>query len=120
MDFDTGKKTLAAEYTLTDDAYAKLLDKLSERKFDQTSPALRANILGFYSDLSAPIETKKDNVRWQSVLISLAQLKALTPVPSLVSSPAQPAASSLVSTPVSIPGRISIVNLIIVLKQRPA
>src|SRR5208283_992575 len=36
IDFDTGKKTKAAEYTLTDDSYAKLLAKLSERKFDRT------------------------------------------------------------------------------------
>jgi hypothetical protein len=87
MDLDTGKKTKAAEYTLTDDSYAELLAKLSERKFDGTSPELRQNILDFYSDLSAPNETKKDNVRWQSVLKSLAQLKALTPVPVSVSSP---------------------------------
>ncbi len=87
MDLDTGKKTMAAEYPLTDDSYAKLLAKLSERKFDRTSPELRANILDFYSDLSASNEIKKDNVCWQSVLKSLAQLKALTPVPVGASSP---------------------------------
>ena len=42
-----------AEYSLTDDAYAKLLAQLSERKFDLTSPELRDNILQFYSDLTA-------------------------------------------------------------------
>src|ERR1700684_849018 len=51
-DFDTGNLTKAAEYTLTDDSYAKLLTQLSERKFNLTSPELRANILDFYSDLS--------------------------------------------------------------------
>jgi hypothetical protein len=87
MDFDTGKKTKAAEYTLTDDSYAKLLAKLSERKFARTSPELRANILDFYADLSAPFETKKDTVRWQSVLTSIDQLKALTPVPARAGGP---------------------------------
>ena len=82
-DFDTGKKTKAAEYSLTDDSYAKLLAKLSQRKFDLTTPALRDNILRFYSDLSAPIETKKDKVRWQKVLVALDQLKLATPVPTL-------------------------------------
>ena len=77
IDFDTGKKTKAAEYTLTDESYAKLLAKLSERQFDRISPELRANILDFYSDLSAPIETKQDNARWQSVLTWLVQLKAV-------------------------------------------
>ncbi len=78
-DFDTGQPTKAAEYSLTDDAYAKLLGRLSERKFDRTSPELRENILQFYSDLSAPIETKNDGSRWQSVLASLDQLKLMTP-----------------------------------------
>src|SRR5246500_2632080 len=78
-DFDTGEPTKAAEYSLTDETYAKLLAQLSDRKFDKTSPELRANILEFYSDLSAAIETKKDNVRWQSVLKSLDQLKAAIP-----------------------------------------
>jgi hypothetical protein len=88
IDFDTGRKTKAAEYTLTDDSYAKLLAKLSERKFDRTSPELRQNILDFYSDLSAPIATKIDNARWQSVLTSLDQLKALAPVPASTGNPA--------------------------------
>ncbi|MGD0129850.1 MAG: zinc dependent phospholipase C family protein [Terriglobia bacterium] len=82
MDLDTGKKTKAGEYPLTDQSYAELLAKLSERKFDRTSPELRENILAFYSDLSVSIETKKDTVRWQNVLTSLDQLKAATLVPA--------------------------------------
>src|SRR6202163_3971898 len=69
-DFDTGKVTAAAEYSLTDDTYAKLLGQLTSNKFDLTTPELRGNILQFYSDLSAPIETKKDKDRWQGVLTS--------------------------------------------------
>jgi hypothetical protein len=78
-DLDSGQATKAAEYSLTDDAYAKLLTQLAERKFDLTSPELRDNILQFYSDPSAAIDTKKDAVRWQSVLMSLEQLKAVAP-----------------------------------------
>jgi len=88
-DLDSGLATKAAEYSLTDDTYAKLLAQLSERKFDLTSPDLRDNILQFYSDLSVPIETKKDGVRWQAVLTELAQLKAVSPVPIVASGPAQ-------------------------------
>jgi hypothetical protein len=87
-DFDTGKETKAAEYSLTDDTYAKLLGQLAERKFDLTSPDLRDNILNFYSDLTLPLETKKDPARWQSVLTSLDQLKLVTPTPILAASPA--------------------------------
>jgi hypothetical protein len=83
MDLDSGKETVAAEYTLTDEAYAKLLSQLTERKFDRTSAELRDNILNFYADLSAPIDTKKDAARWQSVLANLDQLKVVTPAPIL-------------------------------------
>ncbi len=87
-DFDSGQPTKAAEYSLTDDAYAKLLAQLSGRKFDLTSPELRGNILQFYSDLSVPIETKRDGVRWQAVLTELDQLKAVAPAPTVAGSPA--------------------------------
>src|SRR2546427_4529940 len=76
-DFDTGNGTKAAEYSLTDNTYAKLLSRLSQRKFDLTTADLRDDILHFYSDLSAAIETKKDKVRWQSILTSLDQLKSM-------------------------------------------
>jgi hypothetical protein len=88
-DFDTGKETMAAEYSLTDDTYATLLGQLAERKFDLTTLELRDDILHFYSDLSAPIETKKDAAHWQSVLTSLDQLKLMTPHPTLAASAAQ-------------------------------
>jgi hypothetical protein len=85
-DLDSGKETVASEYPLTDETYAKLLGQLAERKFVLTSPALRGNILQFYSDLSAPIATKKDKDRWQSVLASLDQLKSTTTDPTLAAS----------------------------------
>jgi Phosphoesterase family len=88
-DFDTGSGTKAAEYSLTDDTYAKLLGQLAERKFDLTPPELRDNILHFYSDLSAPLETKKDPAHWQSVLTQLDQLRSVTLVPIVAASPAQ-------------------------------
>jgi len=88
-DFDTGKETKAVEYSLTDETYAKLLDQLANRNFNLTSPALRDNILNFYSDLSLPLETKKDAVRWQSVLSSLDQLRLITPAPILAAGPAK-------------------------------
>jgi zinc dependent phospholipase C len=87
-DFDSGKATEAAEYSLTDETYAKLLNQLAKRKFDLTSSDLRDNILHFYADLSLPLETKKDSVRWQSVLSSLGQLKLVAPAPILAATPA--------------------------------
>src|ERR1700756_2627661 len=88
-DLDSGQPTKAAEYTLTDEAYAKLLAQLSDRKFDLTSPELRDNILQFYSDTSAAIVTKKDATRWQNVLTSLDQLRTVAPVATVGANPAQ-------------------------------
>jgi hypothetical protein len=87
-DFDTGKETKAAEYSLTGESYAKLLERLEERKFALTSAALRDNILNFYADLSLPLETKKDSTRWQAVVASLDELKLFTPAPIVAASPA--------------------------------
>jgi hypothetical protein len=77
FDLDSGVATRPGEYSLTDAAYAKLLGQLSEKQFAKTSPELRANILGFYSDLSVAYETKNVISDWQSVLKSLDQLKAI-------------------------------------------
>jgi Zinc dependent phospholipase C len=89
LDFDSGKPTKAAEYSLTDDTYAKLLSQLTDRKFDLTTADLREDVLKFYADLSAPIETKKDQSRWQSVLKSLDQLKSATANATVAGSPAE-------------------------------
>jgi hypothetical protein len=81
MDFDTGKKTVAGEYRLTDEAYSKLIRKLDERKFDRLTPELRADVLKFYADPKAKIETKKDAAEWQKTLDSLRALRATEAIP---------------------------------------
>jgi Zinc dependent phospholipase C len=105
-DLDTGNGTKAAEYSLTDDAYAKLLSQLTDRKFDLTTAHLRENILRFYSDLSAPIETKKDQARWQKVLTALDQLKTVTPNATVADRAAQdslPTTQTSVAAPTNSP-----------------
>ena len=74
------------EYSLADESYATLLAKLSTHKFDKTSSELRDNILQFYADPVAPIETKKDPARWQAVQTDLSQLETAPPAPA----PARP------------------------------
>jgi hypothetical protein len=60
-----------------------LLSRLADRKFDRTTAELRDNILHFYADLSAPIETKKDEAHWHAVLTGLDQLKSVAVIPTL-------------------------------------
>jgi hypothetical protein len=78
-DLDSGKATAAGEYTLADATYAKLLSHLASKKFEATTVPLQKNILGFYSDSSAPIDTKKDQGKWQKVQTNLEALKSFTP-----------------------------------------
>ena len=81
-DLDSGNPTKEGEYSLTDTTYAKLLGQLAKSKFDQTTPELRDNVLQFYSDVPASIQTKDDKARSSSVLALLDQLRAATPVAS--------------------------------------
>jgi Zinc dependent phospholipase C len=87
-DLDTGEPTHAAEYSLADDTYAKLLTQLAANNFAQASPELRQNILGFYSDRATQLKTKKDQEQWQKVLAALNQLKAAPPAPATAANPA--------------------------------
>jgi hypothetical protein len=77
MDFDTGKRTRPGEYKLTDEAYGKLLDKLTAAKFAGLPSELRNNILAFYQDPSAPNFTKKKREQWNKTMQELEQLKAV-------------------------------------------
>lgn len=74
-DLDTGSATQPGEYSLTDKTYARLLQMLADGNFVQASPALRSNILGFYGDLSMPVETKKHKDTWRKTIHALEALK---------------------------------------------
>ncbi|HKV94298.1 MAG TPA: zinc dependent phospholipase C family protein [Candidatus Angelobacter sp.] len=75
-DFDTGKLTRSGEYSLADETYGKLLDKLADTKFVGISPDLRKDILTYYQDPNAPNTTKKKRDRWNKTMAELEQLKA--------------------------------------------
>lgn len=75
-DFDTGKLTKPGEYKLTDETYAKLLDKLAKVKFVGTHSDLKSNILAFYEDPNAPNHTRKKRKKWATELQQLDQLRA--------------------------------------------
>jgi hypothetical protein len=79
MDLDTGRPTVPGEYKLTDSAYARLLRELSLTNFSTASPALRANILGYYGDLTGPISTRHSDCDWKEVLRDLDGLKKHLP-----------------------------------------
>lgn len=73
VNIDTGDPVKPGTYRLADEAYATILDKLEGKP---VPPELRADLLTFYSDLSAPFATKQDPKTWQKVLKLLDALKA--------------------------------------------
>lgn len=93
-DLDSGKPTTAGEYTLADDTYAKLLSRLADKKFEATAPALQKNILAFYANPAAAIETKKDPDKWRKVQANLDALKTYTPNPAQPQVSASPSPSN--------------------------
>jgi hypothetical protein len=70
---DTGGITGPADYRLTDETYAKLLDKTNGKPI---SEALRLDILAYYTDPDKEFATKKNPEAWQKVLDQLSSLKA--------------------------------------------
>jgi hypothetical protein len=73
--FDLGRPTRAGEYRLADEAYADLVTKLAKNEFHNVTPGLRKNILAFFSDLNAPLATKKDSDDWRKIVLALDKLK---------------------------------------------
>ena len=71
--FDVGEATKAGQYTLTDEAYAKLLHKL-DGHYAEMPDDLRSDILAFYQDLSLPIATKAHPSEWARVQEELNHL----------------------------------------------
>ena len=74
LDLDTGFVTKPGTYRLTDRTYAKLLHKVT-RESARPPLGLRQNILAFYSDPNAPIETKRHPKEWQRVQAELTILR---------------------------------------------
>lgn len=89
--FDTGEATGPGVYFMSDDTFAKLLDRLADGKFVGARPQLRADILRFFGDPNGAYSTKKDPKAWAKVQAQLQELKAAAPYQA---SPAEAAADS--------------------------
>ncbi|MGA7521567.1 MAG: zinc dependent phospholipase C family protein [Acidobacteriaceae bacterium] len=76
LDLDTGYPTRPGTYHLTDKTYAALLRQVTNTTA-MPPLGLRQNILAFYSDANAPIETKKHPRQWKKVQKELAILRTM-------------------------------------------
>ena len=80
-DFDTGKPTAHGEYTLADQTYAELLDRLTGHRLAAVPDDLRANINAFYASAPNRFSDKKERKRAKDIRERLARLNATHDVP---------------------------------------
>jgi hypothetical protein len=85
--FDLGEATGPGQYRLNDDAHAKLMDRLAEKKFAGISPEVREELIHFFSEPDLPYATKRDAKAWARVQAELEQLKSTTAAVPAADSP---------------------------------
>lgn len=65
LDCDTGKPTRPGEYTLSDETYASLVNRLTDEGPDQVAPELRENILQYFSHGEPRLLNQKERKVWE-------------------------------------------------------
>lgn len=83
---DTGRLTRAGEYRLSDRAYAALLKELAKDEFRHVTPALRANLLAYFSG-GMPTKGSIKPGEWKKAEAALLRLKELPRSGSTLSHP---------------------------------
>jgi hypothetical protein len=79
--FDTGKSDPPGVYFMNDDVHAQLVEELAKTNFKSMTPALRAELMQFYSDPNAPYATKRKPKEWTKLQAALQLLKQAPAVP---------------------------------------
>ena len=76
-DFDTGHDTKAGEYALADETYGEWVRKLADKKFENTSPVMRENILAFFSSFpkTPASQEEKEGDKQQETQEALKELR---------------------------------------------
>jgi hypothetical protein len=72
--YDVGVVTLAGQYRLDDNVQAYWLNLLAKKNFSSLTPAIRSELLRYYSDPNAPIATRKDKRKWRELVAQLQEL----------------------------------------------
>lgn len=74
--YDVGMPTPAGVYRLNDEAQAFWLHELAVKKFATVTPAIRQELLAFYSDPNASIQAKQKTPKiWRQTVAELQELR---------------------------------------------
>jgi hypothetical protein len=77
--FDTGRLASHGEYTLADDTYAELLDRLTGHRLAGVPDDLRRNIAAFYASAPHRMSSRKERKRADKIKAMLAALDTKDP-----------------------------------------
>jgi hypothetical protein len=76
-DLDTGQRVKPGGYRLTDETYAKLLERVTAQPEKGIPLGLKQDIEAYYSVPDAPIETRNDPAAWARVQAELAVMQTM-------------------------------------------
>jgi len=82
-DLDTGFVVKPGGYRLTDETFARLLEKLAEHSERPIPAQVKHDIIAYYANPNAPIITKKTPRKWREVQDNLATLKSMKTIGNL-------------------------------------
>ncbi len=80
-DLDTGQKVQPGAYRLTDQTYASLLRAITMQPSAKLPSGLKQDVLDYYADPQAPIDTKKNRAQWAEVQKQLVVLRGMDVLP---------------------------------------
>jgi predicted ATPase len=76
--YDVGVITPAGVYRLADDTHAYWLNLLAQKNFRTVIAPISDDLLNYYSNLNAPLHTKKHARDWKRLLAQLDELRSHT------------------------------------------
>ena len=80
-DLDTGEIMVPGGYPLTDQTYARLLDRITKDAATRVPGNLQQDIASYYSDPAAPISSKRNPKQWARIQKQLLILSQMPPGP---------------------------------------
>ena len=75
--FDLGTTSAPGQYAMSDEAHAKLLDKLADQGFAGLTPEIKRELLAFFGGADTPFKMKKDKKAWAKLQTELEALRSL-------------------------------------------
>jgi hypothetical protein len=79
--FDLGMAAQPGDYKLQDDTYAYWLDALARENFAGLTPHITEELLRYYGNLNAPLNSKLHKSTWKRLLTQLDRLKSEAGMP---------------------------------------